>query len=307
MSKLLESLEARRLMAANSVFSLEAGTLTIRHGGVVAITEDANGAWSYTQGSKTYKLSSAEVNSIETVNIANNGTRLDLSGKAADDEDFTVTGKGSINISGVTIVEATPTNQVDANAEIGAIDFANDGGVTVNGTRADYFITLWDEYDDMYGYLSGQPDGANVLNGAGQNGYNNTNPLPQPVVGETTLGPAALAVNRGFLDLGIEYIAYLEAGNVALTTFTAKANAPGRDQSIHDNLLSNLNREQLWFRNLPGLGHDYVAIDAFVPGDWETRASYNGFAATDGADLQASVQFDFDHDVNRTDYALYGL
>ncbi|HJX27550.1 MAG TPA: hypothetical protein VJ885_06525, partial [Thermoanaerobaculia bacterium] len=126
-------------------------------------------------------------------------------------------------VNGVTFTEAGPAGGFEAhhslNDTIGTlitkkgIAWVADN-LLINGSQADTFKVLWDYLDDAYT--------------AGENYYN-------------------LPLNETFVRLGVAYTEYLDAGGAPLTDITAKFSAdtngngiPQRNQSMHDNLLGNL-------------------------------------------------------------------
>ena len=273
-------------------FYFEGGVLTIKTGRDVAFTEDSSGNWTYQLGANSFTLTAAQVATIQTINLVNPNTHLDLSAALVNGENFAVIGAGALNISGVVFTEAFMATPFETSVNIGSLELAV--ATTVNGDTGSYFATLWDTLDDAYGALSVQGFN-NALFGVG--GYASNVVLATPVLGETTVGAAASAIVGGFINLGVAYVNYLVAGGDALDYFTAKASVAGRDQTVHDNILGNVTDDALLERQFIPPAN----IASTVPGDWETRDLYSGNPGL-GAVLAATVAFDVAHGVER-DYA----
>jgi hypothetical protein len=241
---------------------LEGGVLTIRHGGDVAITEDAAGNWVYAQGSKTFVISSQDVDKITQI-VVGGDTRLDLSAGALHNEAVKITGAGSLNISGVAFTQSQNGAGVEASHELKQVDF-NAIKTTVNGSVADYLITKWEILDDQYL----------------QQGYYST-------------------INEAFVRLGIEYVQYLEAGGEPFTDFIAKGSAT-RSQLLHDNFLGNLTRAAIQDRFSGDLEAELLDLvpDAYLDRPYfDGNLSNYGKAAHD-----AVRAFDYDMGWERPDW-----
>ena len=284
----------RSLFDAPATSFTATGDLLLNKGGNFSVTEDASGVWTYWQGANSYVLTAAQVDTIQTLDIGQ-ATRLSLSAAALNNENFVITGAGSLDISGVTFTNATATSGFETNVVIDNLTIDNLGGQTVNGDAGQYFAVLWDTLDDAYGALARQGFNDNLFGYGG--GYLDETVLATAVLGETTAGAAAAKIIGGFVDLGVAYINYLSAGGDALDYLVAKANGTGRSQTVHDNILGNVTKAALTERQFVPAGE----IAGRVPGDWEERAYYDGTLA-DSADLAATKLFDAAHGVER-DYA----
>jgi hypothetical protein len=194
----------------------------------------------------------------------------------------------AVRIDGVTFTNNFNTTAADgafeANHDYRALlgELITDHGIAwtvdnllVNGSKADTFKLLWDFLDDAYV--------------AGANYYD-------------------IALNETFVRLGVKYAEYLDAGGAPLTDVIAKyqpdnnANGiPQREQSMHDNLLGNLNHDSIVARNFGSpLTQQLLAL---VPQEYEDRAVYSGNeAARGGAAHDAVRAFDYDHGWSRPDY-----
>ena len=144
----------------------------------------------------------------------------------------------------------------------------------INGSKADTFKLLWDYLDDAYV--------------AGNNYYN-------------------IPLNETFVRLGVEYVEYLEAGGEPLTFVTAKYavdtnnnGIPQREQSMHDNLLGNLNGAAIRDRFSGDLEAELLAL---VPDDYEARPYYDGNEPRVGGAVHDAIRaFDYDRGWDRPDY-----
>ncbi|HEX8193226.1 MAG TPA: hypothetical protein VF552_10025 [Allosphingosinicella sp.] len=191
-----------------------------------------------------------------------------------------------LHVNGVTFTEAGPGGQFEANnisADLIGTLITQKGiawvadNLVINGSQADTFKVLWDYLDDAYV--------------AGQNYYN-------------------LPLNETFVRLGVAYAEYLEEGGQPLTFVTAKYTAdnadagfvPQREQSMHDNLLGNLEPLSIndKFGANPALKAELLAL---IPDEYEARARYSGDeSARGGAAHDAARAFDYDKGWDRPDY-----
>jgi hypothetical protein len=193
---------------------------------------------------------------------------------------------GTLDITGVDFTEAGASGgfetSIDLDSLLGsAIDVHGAGEVaarlTVDGSKAEAFNLLWDYLDDAYV--------------AGNNAFD-------------------LDLNANFVRLGVEYVNYLEAGGEPLTFTVAKFTAddgdanttPERMQSMHDNLLGNLDGSVLAGR----FGSDptlLAELQALVPDEYEARPWFSGNENhLGGADHDGARAFDYDKGWDRPDY-----
>lgn len=137
----------------------------------------------------------------------------------ASAKSFDFEGVDTLNITGINFHEAGASGAFRTDVSLDAMvsGLLTEYGVsaavdmlTVNGSKADAFKLIWDHLDNGYSY------------------YNTP-------------------VNQAFVELGFKYLDYLNNGGDPLTDVTAKYAAdnnndgiPQRDQSLHDNLLGNL-------------------------------------------------------------------
>jgi hypothetical protein len=212
-----------------------------------------------------------------------------------------VTGQGTINLTGVTFTEASAGGPAGANVDLAGILIGDGVHLEVNGTEGDAIIAKWEALDHLYTYLAALPNGNLALfnnDTANGHGYGDSTHLGMSVLGQESLGAAAKAVNIAFIKLAAEYAHYLEDGGTPLTDFTAKFGT-GRDQSLHDNLLSNGGDAGIDIRKFdPGTA---AQLRDLMP-DWvEHRPVYSG-NATDVANHRAVLAYDWDHGIARPDY-----
>jgi len=192
-----------------------------------------------------------------------------------------------INLAGIDFIGADVSGTggaettVDLDAFLGSLLALTDAAgvieiLTLNGSAADTFAVLWEYLDDGYvdeGYFA--------------------------------------SVNQNFVNLGIAYAEYLEAGGVGLTDLVGKftpddgdANTtPERMQSLHDNLLGNLQQSAIESRFGAGSPEAEALIDAIedINPDLLNRPYYSGNENADTAH-DAVRAFDYDHDYLRSDY-----
>ena len=234
---------------------------------------------------KTTLLSASEWTTVTKLNLGEHAqlslTVDQLGGRA-------VSGDGHLNIDGISFIEA---NESALNAAgvgnfepshnltdvLGSL-FAENGvaatmaQLTINGRLADTFKAAWDYLDDAYV--------------AGNNYY-------------------SLPLNESFVRLGVVYVDYLEAGGAPLTDVVAKysENASGaftRMQSMHDNLLGNLNGAVVAGRFPQPLRSELLDL---IPDAYESRPVFDGnLASYGGAKHDAVRAFDYDQDWDRPDY-----
>ncbi|WP_422370452.1 VCBS domain-containing protein [Hoeflea sp.] len=107
-------------------------------------------------------------------------------------------------------------------------------------------------------------------------------------------GPNQPNVNEAFVRLGVEYVRYLQEGGQPLTDLIAKAEGdadlsglPDRMQSLHDNLLGNLNAGPLGSRFSEPLLTELTDLVSGVDAGLLGRAVYSGNEGTSDVDSRA--------------------
>lgn len=281
--------------------SLDGDTLTLNYDGAAAITLNGDGGWHVVVGTYGLDLTPDQVDAIANVQLHGNNA-LDLAGDAMDGKPLAILGGSgdSLDITGVELTESVGGASVGSDIDISHL--STDLEFLVNGSRTDAFIATWNYLDDAYAYLASQ--NATILWGD----YINSTPLPDSMVilGATTLGAAALAVNMAVAQLDIDYANYLANGGSAeeLTSFIAKTNGTGtREQTIHDNLLGAVSEFGITDRHFPG--DVEASFLAQIPGDFATRPYASGNLGTDGrpdAGTNQAKAWDYAHDLARSDY-----
>jgi hypothetical protein len=281
--------------------SFDGDTLTLNYDGDAAITLNGDGGWHVVVGTYGMDLTVDQVAAIANVQLHGNNA-LDLAGDAMDGKPLAILGGSgdALDITGVALTESTGGSSVDCDIDISHLSTELD--FLVNGSQADAFIATWNYLDDAYAFLYGF--GGNILWGD----YANETPLPDGMVllGQTTYGAAALAVNIAVAQLDIEYANYLAGGGSALelTDFIAKTNGAGtREQTIHDNLLGAISEFGITDRNFP----DDVEADflAQIPEGYITRPYASGALDAYGHNdpgTNAAKAWDFARGVDRVDY-----
>ena len=189
---------------------------------------------------------------------------------------------GDVNVSGVTFSGADAGGPFEISHDLDELieTMISTHGVaytmdhlSINGSLADTFKAVWDYLDDAY-------------------------------VGA---GPSDAVLNERFVRLGVEYVEYLEAGGEPFTDVTAKFTAdsnangiPQREQSMHDNLLGNLNDAVIQGRFSDPVESELLAL---VPDEYGQRPVYEGNESQVGGPKHDAVRaFDYDHGWDRPDY-----
>jgi hypothetical protein len=189
-----------------------------------------------------------------------------------------------IRIDGVTFTEAGPAGPFEINLNLNNLlgTLITSQGIAwtvdnlvINGNKADTFKVLWDYLDDAYV--------------AGNNFFN-------------------VALNETFVRLGAEYIEYLAAGGAPLTDITVKFAAdnnmngiPQREQSMHDNLLGNVNASSIADRQFGSPLEGQLL--ALIPQEYQDRPYYSGNEDQVGGAAHDAVRaFDWEKGWSRPDY-----
>ncbi len=185
-------------------------------------------------------------------------------------------------------------------------------------TTQQQFIDIWTELDALYGELSAAPNnntGEPAVFGDYEDAtaFSATTSLTTTLAefsqfssvldgSGTTLGQAALAANLAFVELGNQYVAWLDAGNAPILGIAKPRGPNDPGQSYHDNILGNLSQPAVQDRFLAHLGIDVDATGDGVADlpvsplsplaeTYLDRPLYNG-NANDAADLANSIAWD---------------
>lgn len=205
---------------------------------------------------------------------------------------------GDVNYIGVTFNQAGPGApddiKFDASFELGPDFIPTNGTATVNGTMADYFRAAWDWLDDQYTQSPG-------------NYY-------------------AEQLNSFGIDLGIQYALYLKNGGAPLFDIAKYTKdgadggtAPDRMQTLHDNLLGNLDENSIVdkFNAKPVGAEFYEPTDVFkritdaglsdylgvIGNIHDGRGIFTGNETDLGSAAHDRVRgFDYEKGINRSDY-----
>lgn len=270
------------LSNSKSVF-INDGTLTFSGGDYTFdFTENKNFIQVELEDGQTTNLKFSQFLSIDKIVIGQDtNVTIDFA-RLETIEDIDFQANGGINLTGITFTTADVAGDAkfDPGQNLDAIvsELIQERGVTgainaltINGNKGDAFKVIWDHLDDNYSYY-------------------NTN------------------VNDAFIDLGIAYAKYLKEGGTPLTDVIVKFQADGSDadaapersQSLHDNILGNL--DELSIVDKFGAGSGAI-IDRIQNADLEGfigeegvytdgRPIYGGY---DTQDQMATRAFDADY------------
>ncbi len=274
-------------------FTLADGVLTLNLDGPYTISPAADGTAALRLLGASHILSASELNGIKGIAVEE-GVTLEIASSVLANRSIAFTGSdggaGKVNISGVTVTQATIQAPVGIDVDLRGISFGDNApDVTVNGNVRDWILARWTALDQAYGQLAKAEGGAGA-------------PLPDAIVvpGAKTVGEATLIVNTAFVKLAAAYADYLEDGGAPLTDFIAKASET-RTQLIHDNLLGNGSSTAIDGREFPA---DVEAeLRALLP-DWvEGRPLVSGnHSEAFNADHRAALAIDWEKGFERPDY-----
>jgi hypothetical protein len=273
------------LLSNSKTVFLSDGTLSFSGGDFTFdFTENKNFVQVELEAGQTTNLTQTQFNSVSKIVVGQDThVTIDFAKLGATDIDFQ--GNGSVNLTGITFTSADKAGnfKFEPNADSTNLDaivkelIAERGvsgavdALTINGNKADAFKVIWDHLDDNYST------------------YYNT------------------ALNDCFIDLGIAYAKYLKAGGTAIMDVAkyspdgGDANTtPDRMQTMHDNLLGNLDEASI--RDKFGTTGDdaiYARIQdagfgpllGVIGNDADGRGIYGGYDTQD-----PTQQRTFDHD-----------
>lgn len=269
--------------APTPIYTFKDGILTLTKTGTYEIETMGNNV-KLTVGNQTAVFNPTGVTEI---NLSQSGTKLNIDGAlAAASGSVAIKGAGTLNITNITFENANvlgADNKFDyeTSSDISNVllNANNTATVLVNGSQADTIKALWEAWDDQYVKAREiDPEG----------------------------GYYRAEINAGVIETGIKYVAYLEAGGAPFTDIIAKYSegADGsvtRAQSLHDNLLGNINRGSVESRNFDAdVQADFLDR---IPDNYEDRPVYSGNAGDMGkANHDAVRAFDFAQGWSRPDY-----
>jgi len=245
--------------------------------GTVTVTANADASLTISGGVLTLSatgFNSVVINAAEVQNIVfNNGSVLHSSAGtlAAVTNLASVSGAGKLDVQGVSFTNADGSKpaaeRFEPSPSLDDLYGKVQSGFSVNGNEADTIKAIWDVLDDRYGVA----------------GYSNEE------------------INTDFINLGIRYVEYLDTGGSPFADLVAKADAGGRSQSMHDNLLGNLGSSAINSRFT-----DQDVRDGFlnrIADEYESRAYYDGNPGSVGnANHDAVRAFDYAKGWDRPDY-----
>lgn len=225
----------------------------------------------------TYKISASGFTSTSvdatdiTKIVISSGAKLNIAGSDLSGQTYKVTGDGTLNATGITFEQAHGAQQFEASSDFDPRLITSK--FQANGSTADGFKAMWDFIDDHYT--------------ADNNGHYYDMPL-----------------NEAGVKLGISYLKYLKTGGEALTDVIAKADLSGRAQTMHDNLLGNLDVDSIKdkFHQDTDLRDDLLA--AVSEAGASDRPYYGGNAGdnVNGGAGDKARAWDYEHGLKRTDY-----
>lgn len=245
------------------------GTIDVENGGTVSISDNGSTLTIARSGYSSVTFSKTDIEGF----VVKTGGQVNIPASS----DFTkFSGDGTLNVTGVTFkaaVKAGAANSLDAVPDLKALILRthNDTNLklSVNGSEADTIKALWDYWDA--GYVANFP-----------NSYTN------------------LEINSATIELGLRYLDYLENGGSALTDILAKG-GNGREQTLHDNLLGNLNKASVTDRKFEKSVED--GFLSRIPDGIENRPWVSGEAADLGnAAHDQARAFDFKQGWARNDW-----
>jgi hypothetical protein len=289
------------------IATLDGDELLINYAGSYEISETDGGGWLVTSGGRSLALSAEQVAGIATI-VTEGANLLTLDGSAVHGRQLVIDGQANetVNVTGVSFTESAAGVSVGSNVDLSGL--RTDTHFLVNGSVTEAFKAVWNYLDDAYAYLQGLYGNDLMF---GLNGYTENTTLPggMVILGHTTNGAAALAVNKAVTALDIAYADYLADGGSPndLVDFIAKTNALGtRMQSIHDNLLGSVSPAAIGDRNFPA--DIKAAFIADIPEGWGERPYASGnldaYGRTDAL-TNAAKAWDYAHGIDRPDYVTH--
>lgn len=264
------------------IYTFKDGVLTLTKSGDYTFTVVEDGV-KITVGNQSATINP---NGITELNLSQTGTKLAIAADiAAVSGAVKITGAGTLNVTGVTfeaanVLGADNKYDYETNVDISNVllNAQNTAKILVNGSEADTIKALWEAWDDQYVKAREiDPEG----------------------------GYYRAEINAGVIETGIKYVAYLANGGAPFTDIIAKYSQSGdtitRSQSLHDNLLGNINKGSIESRNFPAEQvEDFLAR---IPVEYQERAVYSGNSGNmTGPTHDAVRAFDYAKGWVRPDY-----
>ncbi|MBX3537663.1 MAG: DUF4214 domain-containing protein [Chelatococcus sp.] len=218
--------------------------------------------------------------------------------------DLAVMGGGSFDLKiSASLSEADLYGPARSNIWFTNLSIEDGTQFALDGSVAKGFIYRWILLENDYTYLSLTNGGPLALTNSGPRGYDDTYSLGREILGISTLGAAAEALNVAFVHLAAEYARYLENGGAPVDEFTGKF-APGLDLSVHDILLGKGSVADMASRNFDA---DILAdLQQLVP-DWvEARPVYSGLES-DRPTYEATLAYDWQQGIARAGQRNYEM
>jgi hypothetical protein len=223
---------------------------------------------------------------ITKIVVAQAGTKFDVAGAVLDSKAIQIDGAGVVNVTGVTFQAAAGTTKFEPSVNLdqlihsSAAFVAGQSQFLVNGTVKDAIKTQWDFWDDKYV-------------DAGGNAYTDAQ------------------INEATIRLGAKYIKDIDPsttggnGNVAnaILDITGKADAAGRSQLLHDNLLGNVGMAAMQDRGFTST--KLAELAALIPDEYEARPWIGGYTTDSLANVGVAKAFDYEKGFARPDFVTH--
>ena len=247
----------------------------------------------------------AEV-TIDADQLDGSVTALDISGLSDVSATFsslgnlteiTTSSRQSIQLDGSQIDPISEANETLTIVGGAAVNIVNAGLVLPNdGTAPDVSNLLAFEFPDQATQKSLIPEDLTVDGSQAKALAAFWIPLDQAYVGAQDF--LNLPINTSFVYLGNDYVRYLEAGGEALLDLVKVPD--GRQQTLHDNLLGNLNDSPITSR-FTNLGKDdprTAAAEEFGSRPVHSGAVDNNGLYTDVSGVSGTIGWDFSHGID---------
>ena len=256
------------------IAKFEDGVLTLTSSGSYTVEAVNGNMVTIALGERNFEFDATTLNEVI---LEQSGTQATVDATLLDGLIGKVSGEGTLNLNNFVLAEALteePFTPLEVNADLDGIVF--DAETTVNGSQSEWIQMRWSILDARY----------------------------------TNADYYAVDINQDFVLLGIEYIEYLASGGEPLTGLVAKSNSAGREQSMHDNLLGNIEITTINDRFSPSIIDDDGAlrdslierIETIDP-EYLDRSVFSGNENVRYEPIHKDVMvFDFNRDWDRPDY-----